>query len=139
MTNRRTARLATIAVVLWVSSVAVGQAAAGQKPSPPLVSHPPLITRHNGIFNGKQLEYTATVEGIDVPDAKGKHGARVVTFAYTAEGIGDKAKRPVMFVFNGGPITASLWLHIGVIGPKRVLVPDDLTADPNTFGLVDNV
>jgi carboxypeptidase C (cathepsin A) len=44
-----------------------------------------------------------------------------------------------MFVFNGGPITASLWLHIGVMGPKRVSIPDDLTADPNTYKLVGNV
>ncbi|ASG24841.1 peptidase S10 [Nitrospirillum viridazoti CBAmc] len=50
----------------------------------------------------------------------------------------DAAKRPVTFVFNGGPITASLWLHLGVMGPKRVAVPDDLKADPATFTLVDN-
>src|SRR5215467_4774170 len=78
MTNRRTANLAMIVVVLWISSAAMGQVAAGQKLSPPLVSH------HDGIFNGKQLQYTATVEGLEVSDAKGKPAARVVTFGYTA-------------------------------------------------------
>ena len=43
-----------------------------------------------------------------------------------------------MFAFNGGPIVASQWLHIGILGPKRVDVPDDLAADPSTFKLVDN-
>ena len=61
MTNRRTANLAMIVVVLWISSAAMGQVAAGQKLSPPLVSHLPVITHHDGIFNGKQLQYTATV------------------------------------------------------------------------------
>ena len=61
-----------------------------------------------------------------------------MSFAYTEDEVGDRATRPVVFVFNGGPITASLWLHIGVMGPKRVAVPDDLTADPATYALVDN-
>lgn len=139
MVQRRTARLAAIFAALLVASPAVDQAAGGQKPAPPLPSHPPVITHHNGTFNGHLIRYTATVEGLDVPDTKGKPSARVVSFAYTADDVRDKAARPVMFVFNGGPITASLWLHIGVMGPKRVAVPDDLTADPNTYPLVDNV
>ena len=85
------------------------------------------------------MGYTAAVESIDVPDAKGNPAARLVSFAYTDDDPHDEATRPVMFVFNGGPITASLWLHIGVMGPKRVAVPADLTADPNTYQLVDNI
>ncbi|MBZ5537869.1 MAG: peptidase S10 [Acidobacteriia bacterium] len=101
-------------------------------------SHPPVITRHAGTFNGKKVRYTAAVEGIDVPDAKGKPSARLVSFTYVADDLTDPSRRPVMFVFNGGPITASLWLHIGVMGPKRVAVPEDLSADTSTYQLVDN-
>ncbi len=103
-----------------------------------IAAHPALITRHRGVFGGKSVRYTATVEGLDVPDAKGGLGARLVSIAYVVDGGSNESGRPVMFVFNGGPITASLWLHIGVMGPKRLALPDDLKADPETFKLVDN-
>ncbi len=120
-----------IALFSWLP--VTGQASAQQS-----APHLPIITHHTGTFNSKIVHYTATVEGIDVPDPKGKVAARLVSFAYTAEDVRDTAARPVIFIFNGGPITASLWLHIGVMGPKRLAVPDDLTADPNTYQLVDN-
>jgi carboxypeptidase C (cathepsin A) len=142
--KRTTTSLATALVAAFVSSSLVSPAAAWQTASPQAtsaqaVSHPAAITHHLGTFNGKQIHYTATVEAIDVPDSKGTPAARLVSFAYTAEDLHDSAPRPVMFVFNGGPITASLWLHVGVMGPKRVAVPEDLTADPSTYQLVDNV
>ncbi|MGB9071476.1 MAG: hypothetical protein WCC22_02315 [Terriglobales bacterium] len=130
-------------VAVFALSPAAGQVAGAQTVTPQaapaqVVSHAPVITHHTGTFNGKQVRYTVTVESLDVPDTKGKPAARLVSFAYAADNVKDAAARPVMFVFNGGPITASLWLHVGVMGPKRVAVPDDLTADPNTFQLVDN-
>ena len=100
--------------------------------------HAPVVTRHEGVFNGHTIRYTATVESTDVPDAKGRPGARIVSFAYTADGIADPSKRPVLFLFNGGPITPSMWVHLGGFGPKRVAFPDDLKADPSTFKLIDN-
>ena len=100
--------------------------------------HAPVVTHHVQTFNGKQLSYTATVEAIDVADAKGKPSARIVTFEYLADPAHDPSTRPIIFSFNGGPITASLWLHIGALGPKRIAVPDDLTADPATYKLIDN-
>ena len=127
-----------LAIAMLLGVVLPAQAAAQQAVHARAVSHPPAVTHHTGTFNGKQVHYTATVDGIDVADAKGKPSARVVSFAYTADDILNPATRPLMFVFNGGPITASLWLHVGVMGPKRVAVPDDLTADPSTFQLVDN-
>ena len=133
--------LAALLLAAFASSPATAQlsgATASVPQAAPVISHPPAVTHHTGTFNGKQVAYTATVEGIDVPDSKGKPAARLVSFAYTADNIHDATSRPAMFVFNGGPITASLWLHVGVMGPKRVAVPDDLTADPNTFQLIDN-
>ncbi|TWB39614.1 S10 family peptidase [Nitrospirillum pindoramense] len=103
----------------------------------PAFAETPVVTRHATTLNGQKLTYTATVEGTDVNDATGKPGAHIVSFAYTVDAK-DAAKRPVTFIFNGGPITASLWLHLGIMGPKRVAVPDNLTADPATFRLVDN-
>jgi carboxypeptidase C (cathepsin A) len=138
MTSLTAALVAIFALSHAAGQVAGGQMATLQATPAQVVSYAPVITHHSGTFNGKQVRYTADVEPIDVPDAKGKPAARLVSFAYTADDVKGAATRPVMFVFNGGPITASLWLHVGVMGPKRVAVPDDLTADPNTFQLVDN-
>jgi carboxypeptidase C (cathepsin A) len=133
------ALLAAILALCSFTSAAAGQTAAPPPPTAQVASYPPAVTHHVGTFNTRQLHYTATVETIDVPGPSGKPAARLVSFAYTADDVATAASRPVMFVFNGGPITASLWLHIGVMGPKRVAVPDDLNANPETYRLVDNV
>lgn len=127
-----------LVIPLLLSLVLVVQAPAASSSPSEFAAHSPVVTHHIGTFNATQIRYTATVEAIDVPDAKGNPAARMVSIAYTDDTVHDPTTRPVMFVFNGGPITASLWLHIGVMGPRRVSIPDDLTADPNTFKLVDN-
>ena len=96
-----------------------------------------LITHHKGTFNGKSVKYDAFVEPIIVNDSSGKPGARLVTISYVAK-QSKAVDRPVLFVFNGGPITSSSTLHMGALGPKRVAIPDDLAADPKTFHTVDN-
>ncbi|MDX1379491.1 MAG: hypothetical protein R3233_00150 [Xanthomonadales bacterium] len=98
----------------------------------------PVVTRHTGVFNGKRVNYTATVAPIDVPGADGRPAARIVSTAYVADGAEDPAARPVMFVWNGGPISPSVYLHMGAFGPKRVAFPDDLTTDAAAAPLVDN-
>ena len=140
----RTATASATFVAVFVSFLVAGPAVAGQTTSPnassgQVLSHSPVISHHTGTFNGKQIRYTATVESTDVPDGKGKPAARLVSFAYTDDDRREAATRPVIFIFNGGPITASLWLHVGVMGPKRVAVPADLSADSKTYQLVDNV
>jgi carboxypeptidase C (cathepsin A) len=100
------------------------------------VDHPPVVTKHEGRFGGQSIAYTATVEGISVKTGADE-GAKIVGFAYTRDNA-DPAKRPVMFLFNGGPIVASQYLHIGGLGPKRIAYPDDVNAAPSAFALVDN-
>lgn len=97
-----------------------------------------IVTQHVGTFNGKRVAYSALVEAIDVPDASGKPAARLVSFSYMAKDQGRPANRPVLFLFNGGPITPSIWLHMGSVGPKRIAFPDDLAADPSSYKLIDN-
>jgi carboxypeptidase C (cathepsin A) len=110
--------------------------AAGKQPLSGLEF--PVVTRHESRFNDKPLPYTATVGAIEVNDVEGKPGARVVSIAYVAETGPYAAGRPVMFVFNGGPISPSVYLHMGAFGPKRVAFADDLSADVATAPLVDN-
>lgn len=133
-----TRREAGLAIALMATGFASTPLIAPSDAAVPAAPRPPVVTRHSGIFNGQSIRYTATVEPIDVPDAQGKPSARIVSFAYTADELANPATRPVIFAFNGGPITASLWLHIGIMGPKRVAMPEDLAASPATYRLVDN-
>ena len=96
----------------------------------------PFVTRHEGTFGGQEVSYTATVAETVVADAKGQPAVRFVTTAYVRDGA-DAARRPVIFLFNGGPSSASAYLHMGALGPKRMVVPADLAA-PVPPALVDN-
>ena len=98
----------------------------------------PVITRHQGVFNGRNISYTAEVAETVIGDEKKPPSARIVSVSYLAEGQPEPASRPVVFVFNGGPIVASAALHLAAFGPKRVNFPEDLNADPSKFDLVDN-
>lgn len=140
MRNQLAGRAVAFAIYFsWIASQGAFAQTAPQAAPAQAVSHPAVVSHHTGTFNGKRIAYTATIESIDVADTKGKPAARIVSFAYTEDDVPNPVHRPVMFVFNGGPIVASLWLHIGVVGPKRVAVPADLTADPSTYHLVDNI
>jgi carboxypeptidase C (cathepsin A) len=78
---------------------------------------------HSGSFNGESIEYRAVVSDIHLKRDDGKAYASVFTTAYLRSGVDHPETRPVMFVFNGGPGSASVWLHMGLMGPRRVDVP----------------
>jgi carboxypeptidase C (cathepsin A) len=89
------------------------------------------------------LRYEARVEFLPVmaqgfDGALGEPQAAVMVTSYKRQGGGRVGDRPVCFAFNGGPGSASLWLHLGALGPKRVVVPDDGTAARPPYGVVDN-
>ena len=82
---------------------------------------PPIITHHQITLNGKTLNYTATTGRLPLKRADGKIEGEMFFVAYTLDGQ-DAAKRPLTFAFNGGPGSASVWLHMGALGPKRVVL-----------------
>lgn len=82
-----------------------------------------LSTKHQATFAGRRIEYSAIVENILLKHPNGDVYAEAVVTSYVAEDA--SAERPVTFVFNGGPGSASTWLHMGVMGPKRVRVPSN--------------
>jgi carboxypeptidase C (cathepsin A) len=106
------------------------------KQFPPVALPGPISIDHVGTFNGTRIAYRSVVEPIEVGDPAGRPVARLVATSYIARDAGPP--RPVLFVFNGGPITATTPLHMGAFGPKRVAIPDALDADPATFRVVDN-
>jgi carboxypeptidase C (cathepsin A) len=86
-----------------------------------------FVTSHALDAGGEKIRYRAVAGELDVTDAEGKPVARIFSIAYLRE-RGDP-DRPVMFAFNGGPGSASIWLHLGLLGPKRVVVPSDASDD----------
>ena len=109
---------------------------ADKEPIPPPKR---FVTHHKGSFHGAKLNYTVTAGETHLTDADGKPRASLFTFAYIRDGAGDPAKRPVTFLFNGGPGSASLWLHMGAFGPRRIVVPGDGTgAGVGPYTVVDN-
>jgi carboxypeptidase C (cathepsin A) len=78
----------------------------------------PVITHHKMMLAGKTLSYTATTGFMPMKDDQGKVEARMFYVAYTLDAPGPK--RPLTFAFNGGPGSATIWLHMGCFGPKRV-------------------
>jgi carboxypeptidase C (cathepsin A) len=82
-----------------------------------------FITRHRGVFNGKTIEYSARAGETYLRDLEGEPTAAIFSFDYLA--IDSDGPRPVTFIWNGGPGSASLWLHMGSLGPKRVVVPSN--------------
>jgi carboxypeptidase C (cathepsin A) len=95
-------------------------------------------TQHQLRLDGQVLHYTATVGWLILKDDKDKPIARFGYTAYTLDGTKDLARRPITFAFNGGPGSASIWLHMGVLGPRRVVVNDGGYAPPPPTQLVDN-
>lgn len=100
---------------------------------------PPIVTKHTARVGGKQLNYSVTTGLMPIRNAaSGETEARIFYMAYTLDGVSDRSKRPLMFSFNGGPGSASVWLHLGALGPKRVKMLDSGLMPPPPYELVEN-
>jgi carboxypeptidase C (cathepsin A) len=111
------------------------------KPTPAVEQkeEPPVVTKHSIHLGSRTLSYTVTTGFMPLKDAKtGETEAKVFYMAYTLDGVKDPATRPLMFSFNGGPGSASVWLHMGAIGPKRVKMLDDGMMPPPPYEMEDN-
>ena len=129
------------AAALTLFFVAAWPLAAGEHATPEKKDIPEpksSVTRHEIRIGGERIAYTATAGYLIVDDAKEKPVAKFGYTAYVRDGFDDKSIRPVTFAFNGGPGSASIWLHMGVLGPKRVVVPDPEFAPPPPYEVVDN-
>jgi carboxypeptidase C (cathepsin A) len=118
---------------------------AGATPTPTpgerdaaMTDGPPSVTKHEIRVGGRTLRYTATTGVMPLKSAAGETEARLFYMAYTLDGVSDTARRPLMFSFNGGPGSSSVWLHLGALGPRRVQMMPDGAMPPPPFQLVDN-
>ena len=100
---------------------------------------PPVVTQHELTLGDKTLKYTVTTGMMPLKEvASGETEANIFFIAYTLAGVTETAKRPLVFAFNGGPGSASVWLHLGAIGPKRVKMQDEGWMPAPPYQLVDN-
>ena len=102
-----------------------------------LLPDEPVVTQHSARINGQNVSYTAEAGWLPIRD-DGKVAAKMFYIAYTRNGVQDKSTRPLIFSFNGGPGTASVWMHMGYTGPRRVVYDDDGFALRPPGGLEDN-
>jgi len=113
-------------------------AAAGGALRWDMTEAPPMQTPHQITVDGKSLRYTATAGRLPIKDAAGKIEAEMFFVAYTLDGA-EAAHRPVTFAFNGGPGSASFWLHMGALGPRKVVMQAEGWMPAAPYRLVDNV
>ena len=104
-------------------------------------------TRHSLTLDGQEIQYTVTTGTIVLKEETSdrekesegeKPKAQLFFIAYTKDGVQDKTQRPLTFSFNGGPGSSSVWLHLGLLGPRRVEMGDAGSLLSPPYQLVDN-
>lgn len=138
---------AALAALLSLAAPVVSNGADQPKPpaaaeknqkQPPPIPEPKLwTTRHQIRIGGKTINYEATTGTLMMKNDKAEPIALFGFTAYVRQGQ-DQRTRPIVFAYNGGPGSASAWLHMGILGPRRAVLED---LDSNTrgpFKLVDN-
>jgi carboxypeptidase C (cathepsin A) len=109
-----------------------------------------VTTEHQITLDGKEITYIVTTGTLVLKEESEKTGdkageaegekpkATVFFVAYTLKDVDDTAHRPITFSFNGGPGSASVWLHLGALGPRRVVMTDEGQLPPPPYRLADN-
>jgi carboxypeptidase C (cathepsin A) len=116
--------------------------AAGQeekKDNPPSIpSETNSVTQHAMMLDGRTIHYTATAGTLLVRNDENNPYASFFYVAYTEDGVADPKTRPITFAYNGGPGSASFWLHMGSVGPMRVATDDEETAGAPPYRVIEN-
>jgi carboxypeptidase C (cathepsin A) len=98
----------------------------------------PVVTHHEITLDGKLLRYSATAGRLPIKDAEDKIEAEMFFVAYTLDGT-DPATRPLTFAYNGGPGSASIWLHMGALGPRKVVLEPEGWLPQSPYRRDDNL
>ncbi len=134
----------------WITGLSAQQPpiASGAKPAVAAASSvtssgkpepDPVSTRHSIVAGGKTLNYTVTTGRLPIVNEQTDAvEAHMFFVAHTLNSDQAKGKRPLLISFNGGPGSSSVWMHLGMIGPKRVRMMDDGAYPPPPFVLEDN-
>jgi carboxypeptidase C (cathepsin A) len=96
------------------------------------------VTDHSVRIGGQTVNYKATASTTLLKDAKGDPTALMYSTAYTRSDVKDFSQRPIAFIYNGGPGSASVWLHMGAFGPRRVVTENAAATPPAPYKVADN-
>ena len=113
------------------------EAASDKEEHYDMTEMPPVVTHHRITVDGKTLAYTATAGRLPIKRGDGKIEAEMFFVAYTLDGQ-EAGKRPLTFCFNGGPGSASVWLHMGAVGPRQVVLQPNGFMPAAPYRIADN-
>ncbi len=142
MKKKLLALILALTLLLGITGACAESAAEPESPAAPAaaadaaVADDPVVLHHTAVVQGHPLDYTTTTGYMTVNTANGP--CEMFYIAYTLDGVEDPSQRPVTFAYNGGPGAASLYVHMGFLGPRRIDV--DENGEINTFpvGIKDN-
>jgi carboxypeptidase C (cathepsin A) len=109
-----------------------------EEKKPPAPEEKIVQTKHSLKIGGQEIKYTATAGTILLKLEDSTPKASIFYVAYTKDDVTDASQRPITFSFNGGPGSSSVWLHLGLLGPRRVQMGDAGALLPPPYKLVDN-
>ncbi len=119
-------------------SVKVDVQKSDKDKSEPAPKEKAVTTSHSVQIGGRSMAYKATAGTLIIRDDKGKPEANMFYVAYIADGEKDGSRRPLTFLYNGGPGSSSIWLHMGSFGPVRVSTASPEATPPAPYQLVPN-
>jgi carboxypeptidase C (cathepsin A) len=114
-----------------------GDAAKKEEANVPIPPETNSVTKHDWSAGGQTIHYTATAGNLLIRDDQDKANGSIFYVAYTQDGVEAKT-RPVTFFYNGGPGAATIWLHMGSVGPVRVITQSPEATGPAPFEWVQN-
>ena len=128
-----------IAIPSWRGSAPVRAQAAAQAPAPAAVPAEEWSqTSHTMKLGNQSIPYNAMAGTTAIKNDAGETLGLMYSVSYVRSDVQDKSTRPVTFLFNGGPGSASMWLHMGSVGPKRVVTVNGQYTPPAPYQIVDN-
>ena len=142
-------RLGTMVLMACAALVAP---AVAQRPAPatpatdhdtaakaaPIPKEQSSVTEHTIRIGGQLIPYRATAATMLLKNDKDEPIGSLYYTAYTRTDAKDPSQRPIAFIYNGGPGSASAWLHMGAFGPRRIVTTDAAPTPPPPYQMVDN-
>jgi carboxypeptidase C (cathepsin A) len=114
------------------------KAAQKQKKPAEVPKEVKVVTEHSIRIGGQTIPYKATAGSILIKNDKGEPTALIYYWAYTKDNVSNLSQRPVAFLYNGGPGSSCVWLHMGAYGPRRVVTANAAPTGGAPYKLVDN-
>ena len=127
-----------IVSLLFASVALLPVRVCAQEDAPPEPTPSRWESHHSISVNGETVEYDAVLGSTILRDTQEKATAELFYTAYFRTNGGDPSTRPIIFAYNGGPGSASFWLHMGIMGPRRVVTPNVGQQAPPPYPLEDN-